>query len=173
MAEGAARELVDVVDDDDRIIRTVTRAEMRRDNLQHRAVYVVVTDGGGRLLVHRRTENKDVYPGYFDVTIGGVVGAGETYRGAALREAHEEIGAVATDLDDLGSLRFADAGTRVLGHVFHLVHAGPLSFQPEEIASGGFVSVAEALRITREERCCPDGIAALELWRAWVARRGE
>ena len=46
----AGRELVDVVDADDRVVRQATRAEMRRDNLLHRAVYLVVRDSTRRTL---------------------------------------------------------------------------------------------------------------------------
>ncbi|MCU1387492.1 MAG: hypothetical protein JWL72_830, partial [Ilumatobacteraceae bacterium] len=40
-------ELVDIVDEHDQVIATVTRREMRTANLRHRAVYIVVqgTDG--------------------------------------------------------------------------------------------------------------------------------
>ena len=63
----ASDELVDVVDADDRVVRRVSRAEMRRENLLHRAVYLLVRNGRGELFVHRRTPTKDVYPGYCDV----------------------------------------------------------------------------------------------------------
>ncbi len=44
------------------------------------------------LYVHRRTETKDVYPGYLDVCAGGVNAAGESYDTCAARELEEELG---------------------------------------------------------------------------------
>ena len=52
-------ELVDIVDDDDHVIATVTRAEMRAGRLQHRAVSIAVMGSDRLLLVHRRADNKD------------------------------------------------------------------------------------------------------------------
>ncbi|MEN9507404.1 MAG: hypothetical protein RI958_3330, partial [Actinomycetota bacterium] len=42
MVAAAGSELVDVVDDDDRVVGTVTRAEMRAGRLMHRAVFIAV-----------------------------------------------------------------------------------------------------------------------------------
>ena len=47
---------------------------------------------GGLIFVHRRTASKLVFPSYYDMFVGGVLGAGEDYAGAALREAEEELG---------------------------------------------------------------------------------
>ena len=157
-------ELVDVVDTDDRVLGRATRAEMRRDNLLHRAVYILVFNARGELFVHRRTESKDVYPGLWDVTIGGVVAAGEDYLDAARREIGEEIGVVARTLRRFASLRYEDAYTRLLGAAFVAEHNGPFRLQAEEIAHGGFVPLAEAERIATCEPCCPDGAEVLRLY---------
>ena len=79
-------ELVDIVDDDDNVIATVTRSEMRARRLQHRSVGIAVMSTDGRLLVHRRSLDKDIWPGWWDIAAGGVVAAGETYEAAARRE---------------------------------------------------------------------------------------
>lgn len=163
-------ELVDVVDAMDRVVGQATRSEMRRDNLLHRAVYIIVRDSRGRVFIHRRTDSKDVYPGFWDVTVGGVVAAGEDYATAARRELAEEIGVVATTpLVALFPVRYADDATQLLGMAFLAQHDGPVVLQAEEIASGDFVSVAEALRVMREERCCPDGAQVLRRYLASAA----
>ena len=55
-------ELVDIVDDDDQIIATVTRREMRAQRLRHRCCAVLVMGSDGRLLVHQRAATKDGWP---------------------------------------------------------------------------------------------------------------
>ncbi len=163
-----AGELVDVVDGDDRVLRRVTRAEMRRGNLLHRAVYLLVQNAREELLVHRRTTTKDVYPGFFDVTVGGVVGAGEDYDAAARRELAEEVGIVGAPLTPLFGVRYEDPSTKLVGRAYLARHDGRVALQAEEIVWGAFVGLDEVERIIREERCCPDGIQVL---RRWLAER--
>jgi len=153
--------LVDVVDADDRVLRQVTRAEMRRENLLHRAVYLLVFNGRGEILIHRRTTGKDIYPGYFDVTVGGVVDAGEDYDTAARRELAEEVGIDGVAVERLFDVRYADASTQLIGRAFLVRHDGPIRLQAEEVAWAAFVPLAEAERVMRAERCCPDGAQVL------------
>jgi isopentenyldiphosphate isomerase len=166
-------EMVDVVDEDDRVVGRVDRAEMRARNLLHRAVYVLVTNDAGALFAHRRTDTKDVYPGYWDVTIGGVVASGEDYVTAAHRELHEELGIERVELRDLGAFSYEDPSTRVRGRVFVAVVSGPLTLQSEEIVAGAFVPLAEATRIVTQERCCPDAAAAYRAHRDALDRGGR
>ena len=63
-------------------------------------VHVCAFDSRGRLLIQRRTEEKKLWPGRWDVSVGGGVDAGETSRQAAEREFREELG-VSLDLSGL------------------------------------------------------------------------
>src|SRR5262245_38598731 len=99
-------EMIDLLDDDGRVIGVTTRAEMRRFRLPHRCVYVFVFHPDGRLMVHRRTDSKEVFPGFWDVAVGGVVAAQENWLDAAKRETAEEIG-VAVDPEHLFEFQFA------------------------------------------------------------------
>lgn len=108
-------ELVDVVDDDGHPIARVTRREMRARRLPHRCVYLLVFDAAGRIFVHQRTATKDVFPSRWDMTIGGVLAAGEDFETGARRELEEELGQPAPDGDpfELGEVRQA-GGKRVV-----------------------------------------------------------
>jgi 8-oxo-dGTP pyrophosphatase MutT (NUDIX family) len=160
----SADELVDVVDDDGEIVGTVTRREMRARRLPHRVVYVLVFDRGGRLFVHRRTTTKDVYPGWADVAVGGVVAAGEAFDAAAAREAAEELG-VEVAPEPLFPFRFADADTIVHGMVYRATHDGPFALQASEIVSGEFVPLDAVDARAAREPFCPDGLAVLAEYR--------
>src|SRR5262249_5673084 len=94
-----SEELVDVIDEFDRNVRVVTRAEMRACRLPHRCTYILVFNQRGELFIHLRTATKDVYPSYWDVTVGGVLAAGESYDAGASREAREELGINAASLE--------------------------------------------------------------------------
>ena len=57
---GSTDELVDVVDENDQVVGVVSRAEMRASRLRHRTAFVLVVSSDGRVLVHRRSDAKDV-----------------------------------------------------------------------------------------------------------------
>ncbi|ETO49061.1 hypothetical protein L327_0124525 [Yersinia pestis S3] len=67
----AVIEWVDIVDEQNNVIAQSSRQQMRAQRLRHRATYIVVHDGMGKILVQRRTESKDFHPGKLDATAGG------------------------------------------------------------------------------------------------------
>jgi isopentenyldiphosphate isomerase len=85
-------ELVDIVNADNEIIDTVTRAQMRAGKMAHRACYIAYCDRQDRFLVEVRTLAKDYAPGKLDVCIGGVLQHGEDILEGSKRELLEEVG---------------------------------------------------------------------------------
>jgi 8-oxo-dGTP pyrophosphatase MutT (NUDIX family) len=159
-----ADEWVDVIDEAGQTVGVVSRRDMRGRRLPHRCTYVLVFDRAGRLFVHLRTPTKDVYPGHWDVTVGGVLAAGETYAEGVRREVREELG-IDAEPEDLFPFRYEDAATVVHGRVYRLVHEGPFRLQPEEIVRGEFLPVDEVLRRTQCDAFCPDGLQVLREYR--------
>lgn len=137
---------------------------MRARRLPHRSTYILVFDRAGRLFVHLRTPTKDVYPSHWDVSVGGVLGAGEAWDAGAARELAEELGVTAT-LEPLFPFRWTEPGNDIHGRVYRAVHDGPFRLQPEEIVRGEFVDVDEIARRAAREPFCPDGLAVLARWR--------
>ena len=88
----SADEILDIVDEDDRVVGTAPRGEVYARGLRHRCAFILARDARDRIFVHRRTARKLVFPSLYDMFVGGVVGAGESYDEAALREAEEELG---------------------------------------------------------------------------------
>lgn len=154
-------ELVDVIDDAGNTVAVVPRSEMRNNRLPHRCTYVLVFSSRGEVFVHLRTPNKDVYPGYWDVCIGGVLRAGETFAQGARREIREELGIDAEPIE-LFPINYADAETFAHGMAYRLDHDGPFDLQADEIMYGEFAHVADVLARIRKEPFCPDGVQAFE-----------
>jgi 8-oxo-dGTP pyrophosphatase MutT (NUDIX family) len=160
MSGNPGDELVDVIDDEGRTIVTVTRREMRGRRLPHRCTYILVFNRSGHLFLHLRTASKDVYPSHWDVAVGGVLAAGESFAAGARRELAEELG-IDAEPEELFPFRYEDAASVVRAVVYRVIHEGPFHLQPEEIVRGEFVPLPEiAVRSTRE-RFCPDGLAVL------------
>lgn len=155
------REIIQVVDRENRKIAAVARHIMREQNLIHRASYILVFNRAGELLVQKRTMSKDIYPGYWDVAAGGVVLAEESYEVAAARELAEELG-VKGDLHLLFDQYYEDADNRVWGRIFSCIHEGPFTLQPEEVTDCRFMQLTEALDLSAREPFTPDGLLLLD-----------
>ena len=136
-------ELVAISDPTGRLTGVAPRWRVRRDNLWHLATGVIVRDRLGLVYVHRRTTTKDVYPGRYDCCAGGVVGAGETPDEAARRELAEELGITDVPLHPVLRSSYADAVTRYHAYVYETTWDGPVRQQPEEVAWGGWMDLAE------------------------------
>lgn len=96
-----ADELVDRVDDQDRVVATTKLGDCLRLGLLHRAVAVLVTRSDGRVLLQRRSTKDLWHPGLWTLSSTGHVLHGERYEAAAIRELSEELGLLA-DLNLVG-----------------------------------------------------------------------
>ncbi|MEU1039787.1 NUDIX hydrolase [Streptomyces sp. NPDC005551] len=168
----AADEILDIVDENDRVIGRSPRGEAYARGLRHRCAFVQVRDAEGRIFVHRRTPTKLVFPSLYDMFVGGVVGAGETYDDAALREAEEELGVqglprprrLFTFLYDNGS------GQSWWSAVYEVRCEAPVRPQAEEVAWHGFLPEDEVERRLTDWEWVPDGLAAYERLKAHRSR---
>ncbi|HCM63061.1 MAG TPA: NUDIX hydrolase YfcD [Morganella sp. (in: Bacteria)] len=155
-------EWVDVVDENNDVIGQSTRDQMRAENLRHRATYIVVHDGMGKILVQRRTQSKDFYPGLLDATAGGVVQQGENMLDSARREAEEELGIAGVPFAEHGVFYYEEPVCRVWGGLFSCVTHGPFALQESEVAQVIWLTPAEIT--ARCDEFTPDSLKALSLW---------
>lgn len=161
-SQAAGTEWVDIVDENNDVIAQASRQQMRAQRLRHRATYIVVHDGMGKILVQRRTETKDFYPGWLDATAGGVVQAGEHMLESARREAEEELGIAGVPFADHGLFYFDGDNCRVWGALFSCVTHGPFALQEEEVAEVCWMTPQEVT--ARCDEFTPDSLKALSLW---------
>jgi 8-oxo-dGTP pyrophosphatase MutT (NUDIX family) len=139
------------------VVAVATRSRVRGENLRHRSVGIAVVASDGRLLVHRRSPHKDIWPGLWDVCVGGVVTSGETCDKAAARELAEELGIIGVELGYLGAARYEDDDVRLVAHLYRVVHDGPFHFVDGEIAEVVHVTPTELHALARRVEFVPDG----------------
>jgi len=151
-------DMVDVLDDVGNVVDTATRRSMRADNLRHRTVFIAVVNSAGDLLVHRRADWKDVWPGAWDVAFGGVVEAGESWEAAAARELAEETG-LDVELSYLGEGNYEDEIVRELARVYLARHDGPVTFVDREVVEIGWVPPDALCGWIDGRSVCPDSVA--------------
>ncbi|MEV3854689.1 NUDIX domain-containing protein [Streptomyces sp. NPDC050095] len=165
-----AEEILDIVDEHDHVIGQAPRGRAYRENLRHRCAFILARDPEGNVFVHRRTRTKLVFPGRYDMFVGGVVGAGETYDEAALREAEEELGVSGLPQPTplFTFLYEGPTGNSWWSYVYEVTCALPVQPQVEEIDWHGFLSPDELDRriADGEWEWTPDGLMAYERWKA-------
>ena len=154
------------VDEADRVLGSLPRAELRERGLIGRAAFILLFNTAGDLCVHQRTLSKAVYPGYWDIAAGGMVSADESYLQCAQRELQEELGVAGAELHDHGRFFFDAPNNRIWSAVFSARSDRPLRVQPEEVLEAGFVPFAQVLQDIQHKPFCPDSLVALRLYMA-------
>lgn len=69
-----------------------TRQEIYKLGLWHRVVLIAIVSKEKKVLLQQRQDNKKIYPGMWDISVGGHVDSGETSLLAGIREIEEEVG---------------------------------------------------------------------------------
>jgi 8-oxo-dGTP pyrophosphatase MutT (NUDIX family) len=170
-AMSAADEILDIVDENDVVVARSPRGKAYAEGLRHRCVFIEARDAEGRLFVHRRTPTKLVFPSLYDMFVGGVVGAGESYDEAALREAEEELGVSGLPRPEyLFKFLYDDGAGRTWWSAVYQVRCElPVSPQVEEVAWHDFLTEDEVEARLTEWEWVPDGLAAYERLKGYRA----
>lgn len=94
-------EILDIVDKNGEPTgETAERGLVHELGLPHRSSHVwLVRRGkaGVEILLQKRSEEKDSFPGCYDISSAGHIPAGESFTESALRELKEELGVTATE----------------------------------------------------------------------------
>ncbi|MBI5392993.1 NUDIX domain-containing protein [Candidatus Woesearchaeota archaeon] len=156
-------EYLDVVDSNDKVLYQEKRVIIDEKKLLHRSVLCFIINSKKELFVHQRTFTKRVFPGYFDVTVGGAVGIGESYYDAIKRELLEEVELFGKIIRFLFDFRYDGEQCKFIGKIFLVKHDGKMKLQKEEIIDGRFMSIAEIEQmIAKGKKFCPDGLEVFE-----------
>ncbi|MET7871628.1 NUDIX domain-containing protein [Streptomyces cyaneofuscatus] len=163
-----SEEILDIVDENDEVIGQAPRGEATARGLRHRCVFIEARDAQGRLFVHRRTATKLVFPSHYDMFVGGVVGAGESYDEAALREAEEELGVSGLPVPEpLFRFLYTDEKHSWWSAVYQVRCELPVAPQVEEVAWHTFLDERELEERLGEWPWVPDGVEAYRRLRTY------
>ena len=147
-----SQELLDVVDENDRVIGVKTRGEIHARGLMHRAVHILVFNTSGELFIQKRSMSKDNDPGLWDSSAAGHVDSGEDYYDCAIRELGEELGLTAkVSLETLFRLPASPITDMEHCIVYRCINEGPFELQAEEIDEGAWINGSEMDRRVSED----------------------
>ncbi len=87
-------EYLDVVNEENEVIDKKPRKEVHEKCLPHRTVMFFVKSKDDKILVTKRSEDKEFFPGYWSIVLGGHVVSGDTYEETISKEMKEEINTI-------------------------------------------------------------------------------
>lgn len=136
-------ELFDVVDEADRVVGRAPRGEVHARGWRHRAVHVFVVNDAGEVFLHQRSMTKDTFPGRWNSSCAGHVGAGDDYDATVLRELEEELGWKPAEAPQRLFKVEARAETgQEFVWIYRASGAGPFVLNPAEIQRGQWCTSA-------------------------------
>lgn len=134
-----SEEWVDVLDPQGKTIGRAPRAQVHGNpDLLHPVVHLHIFDTKGRLFLQKRSEHKDVFPGFWDTAVGGHISSGEKVDYALIRETQEELGIMPHAAVPLFRYIMRNEYESELVHSFKMKHDGPFRLNPLEISEGRF-----------------------------------
>lgn len=144
-------ELLEVVDEHNRVVGRASREEVHRKNFMHRSAHVFLFNSRGQLFLQKRSETKDRFPLRYDSSAAGHLNVGESYLECAVRELKEEL-----DIEEAPMLEVAHfKACQQTGweHVsLYLCHTdAPVNMNRAEIAEGRFYTLEEVAALLGED----------------------
>ncbi|WP_405568106.1 NUDIX domain-containing protein [Polaribacter sp. Asnod6-C07] len=101
-------ELIDILTPDGKPTgKTALKSEAHKNGWFHATVHIWLFTSDEKILLQKRALTKKVFPGLWDISVAGHIGAGESILSSAKREVFEEIGL------ELDSKELIKIGTRI------------------------------------------------------------
>ena len=127
-------EYMDLVDDNDNVIKTVTREFLDKNNLRnYRVINVIIVNSKNEIILAQRSTKKKCFGGCYFFSVGGHVIANEDYKDAAYRELEEELGIKGETLEEIGYFTPMKSDTSSFSKLYKLKYDGDFAIDKNEI----------------------------------------
>jgi isopentenyldiphosphate isomerase len=144
-----------IVDEHDVVTGSALLREAWAKGLYYRTILIMIEDGKGSVLLQKRAETMELFPGCWDTSAGGHVDEGQDYESAARVEIAEELGLIDPPLHAMGRM-FVEKSYqgRLMRHfsvLYRLVLPNAmLQSTSHEVAGLQWFGIAEAKRMVVE-----------------------
>lgn len=146
----------DLVDSNDKYVRTGTKEDAKKSELFTRSVHIWIMNPKGELMICKRSSSKKSYPNMYTSSAGGHVDEGENYHDAAERELKEELG-ISIPIKDVGRFDVVSLRERAIHHLFiGTTDQHDFIVDKEEISEFSFLSME---LIKEDVKKCPEKYA--------------
>lgn len=157
-----SEEYFDLIEDaSSGVIGRATRKECHGNPaLLHRSIRVLILHPDGkRMLLQKRALSKDVFPGRWDMAVGGHVDSGETPLCAARREMAEELGLDSNlPLQEVYTIKVRNSFESENVSAYSAISGGPFRIREEELSEVRFFTREE---LTLLKETAPDLLTPL------------
>lgn len=140
-------EVLEIVDQNNKVIGKATRGECYKKGLLHRAVNIFIYNAKGEVFLQKRSKKKLKYPSIWDLSCSEHVKPEESFEEAAKRGLQEELG-IDTEFKEIIPIHRMNnsAGEyhdNELVVTFKGNYNGEMSFDSEEVSNGKFFNPEE------------------------------
>jgi len=144
-------ELLDIINDGDIVITQQMRSIVHRQGLLHRGVHIFLLTTDDRLLVQKRSQQRDNFPLALDCSVSEHVKAGEDYLQAAMRGLREELGLQQGELHPLVKFKMSYGVNDEEISLLYESKVDPalVQFDPKEVDDVAYYSLDELTTMTR------------------------
>jgi len=151
-------------------VGSATREECHSGTfLLHGVVHALVFTGDGRLILQKRSLNKDIQPGKWDTSIGGHISFMETQDEALRREAAEELGIQGISFEKLYSYIMQSDIEREFVTTYRCIWESPVVFDTNEIEEVGYFTEKDIHSYLGTGFFTPNFEEEWELYRRWCS----
>jgi isopentenyl-diphosphate delta-isomerase type 1 len=153
-----------VVNGKDEIVGYKTRYECHHDkSLIHRAINIALFNTEGKLVMQKRSMQKDLYKGYYALSATGHVSKGETYEEAAQRELEEEMGVSHINLKRNATFLVSAPDETEMVTLFTGNYDGKYIYPSDEVESLHYFSPQEIFKINKITPCSTQSLKIMKI----------
>ena len=140
-----SEEYFDVVDENNVVIGQERRRIVHQTGLWHRGSHVFLFTSDRRLVVQRRSQTKDVFPGALDCSVSEHLQVGECYADGAIRGLREELGVKPIPLRRLLQFKMTyGPNDNMVSELYEAVYDGQsLTIDPDETEKIDYHTIPE------------------------------
>ena len=157
-------EQFNLVDNRDRRLGFVSRQQAHSDPTKiHRSVCVIVTNAKNQILLQKRSQSKDTFPGFWTLSVTGHVSPNETYLRAAKRELFEEL-KIESGLKFVKKiLLHLPSETEFCSIYETAIPAGKINHDNDEITATLWVRLSQIPAFVNKNNLTPDALQILRV----------
>jgi len=169
------KELLEIFDYEGNYLGLLDRKTCHNNpNIAHKAVHVLVFNSKKELILQKRSSKKELYPNFWDTSVGGHLIPGENYYDAAIRECKEELGFEPRSLTFLYTYKAFFPHETELVTTYYTIFDGPYIFQnSDEVSEIKAFSLDELFATCVNHQLSPYFLLELEQLKKFIKKHGR